>query len=240
MLYVTVDDPSIIPEDERTYGPSIIKELSKLDEWVESWTTLRVYREGSAIKCELDPFLPHTVPKEHVLDKYPLVDISACNTIGEFKHRVSEVFVDGRARVLKIARFQFELPSLIRELKAYHALPEYSPAPRLVGYVFEECTDRVVGFLIEFLEGRPADSTDIESCYQALEQLHRYLIHGDLCKYNILITSQGPRFIDFENSILCDSDKWSTTLRDAEKHSLGSKLADTSGVGRPYLKSEQL
>lgn len=69
VLYVTVDDPNIIPEDKRIYGPPIIRELGKLREWDKSWTTLRVYRDDGVVKCKLDPFLPYKLPNEHVLDK---------------------------------------------------------------------------------------------------------------------------------------------------------------------------
>ena len=131
------------------------------------------------------------------------------------------------------------MPALQRELRAYYSLPEGSPAPRLVGYVFEEHADRVVGFLVEFLEGRPAEIVDAKPCWQALDQLHRHLIHGDICRYNILITPQGPKFIDFENSIVRGSDKWSTMLRDAEIQGLAHKLVDTSEAGRPYDYSKQ-
>ncbi|TPX14950.1 uncharacterized protein E0L32_005059 [Thyridium curvatum] len=235
VLYVRVADLTIIPPDERTYGPSVIKELSKLGDWHSCWTTLRVFKEAGAIKAEKDSFLPHTVPREYILDKYPSYDIFDCATICDFNHRVSKVTVDGRVCVLKIARFPFELPSLIRELEAYHCLPKHAPAPQLLGYVFEEeGIDRVVGFLVEFLGGRPAGITDLDPCLRSLAELHRHLVHGDLCKYNILITEEGPKYIDFERSILCNSDEWSTSLQDDERRTLSDKLVDASELGRPY------
>ena len=35
VVYVTLNDPAVIPDEDfkRTYGPSVIKELSKLPEW---------------------------------------------------------------------------------------------------------------------------------------------------------------------------------------------------------------
>lgn len=40
VVYVTITNLDIIPEEKRTHGPSVIKELSKLEEWRGNWTTL--------------------------------------------------------------------------------------------------------------------------------------------------------------------------------------------------------
>ncbi|KND87660.1 hypothetical protein TOPH_07691 [Tolypocladium ophioglossoides CBS 100239] len=233
VLYVTVANPAVIPEDKRTHGRSAIAELSKLDKWSDDWTTLIVHKDNDGIWCEVDKFRPHALPKD-VLDDYPAYDISHFETRHSFNHRVSEVVHGGRAYVLKIARFPHEVPALTRELKAYHRLAGSSLAPRLIGYAFEESPDRIVGFLVESIHGRVAGVSDFESCREALHQLHQHLIHGDLCRYNILITSEGPKFIDFENSILSSTKDWSRRRMDAEMQGLAGKLADTSVDGRPW------
>ncbi|AEO60075.1 hypothetical protein MYCTH_95811 [Thermothelomyces thermophilus ATCC 42464] len=232
VVYVTITNLNIIPEEKRTYGPSVIKELSKLSEWSGDWTTLRVYMDGDRIRCETDAFQPHALPEEHVLERYPKYDIFSFDVRRSVNHRVSEVVYGGRTAFLKIARFPFELPLLIREVEAYHRLAESDVAPKLIGYVFEESPDRVVGFLVESVEGRVANVADFEECSKALEKLHNLVVHGDLCRYNIIITTNGPKFIDFEHSTPITEAE--NGLVDDEKQSLAEKLVDESGAGRPW------
>ncbi|KAL1845141.1 hypothetical protein VTK73DRAFT_1054 [Phialemonium thermophilum] len=235
MVYVTVTNADLIPEDDRTYGPSAIAQLRKLKEWDDSWTTLVVHKDHEkGIWCEMDVSPPHAVPRERLLDRYPVYDYFSLSPTREVKSRVSEVHLGGRLCFLKIARFPREMPWVIRELQAYHVLEGTSLAPKLVGYVSEGSPDRVVGFLVEGIDGRTAELEDLEPCRRALDQLHHHLVHGDICKYNILITAEGPKFIDFEDSILFGEERWSAKLRDDEKQILAVKLADTSGAGRPW------
>lgn len=235
IVYVTVSDADIIPEDDRTYGPSAIAQLRKLKEWSGSWTTLHVHKDDEkGICCETDISRPHTVSQENLLDKYPIYDILSLSVTREVKSRVSEVSHSGQVSFLKIARFPREIRWVIQEMQAYHALAGSSLAPELIGYVSESSPDRIIGFLVEGVDGRTAELDDLEQCRLALDQLHYHLIHGDLCKYNIFITSKGPKFIDFEDSVLDGTENWSVSLRDEEKQILAVKLADTSGAGCPW------
>ncbi|KAL2175529.1 uncharacterized protein P884DRAFT_286563 [Thermothelomyces heterothallicus CBS 202.75] len=232
VVYVTITNLNIIPEEKRTHGPSVIKELSKLREWNGNWTTLLVHMDDDRIWCETDAFQPHALPEKHVLERYPKYDIFGFDVRRSVNHRVSEVVHGGRTAFLKIARFRFELPLLIREVEAYHHLAESDVAPKLIGYVFEESPNRVVGFLVESVEGRVANVADLEECRKALEKLHNLVVHGDLCRYNIIITTNGPKFIDFEHSTPITEAK--NGLVDDEKQSLIEKLVDESGAGRPW------
>lgn len=244
VVYVTVTNPDIIPEEKRTYGPSVVRELSsKLErEWNGDWTTLRVHMvdDGSGrIWCEPDVFQPHALPKKHLLDdyypKYDIFDLGVRRR--SVNHRVSEVVLhDGRACFVKVARFPHELPFLVREVEAYRILGASRLAPKFVGYVFEESPDRVVGFLAESVEGRAAGLADLEACSRALGELHRFLIHGDLCRYNIIITRDGPKFIDFEQSIpIAELEaKELESLMDEESRGLAARLSDESGAGQPW------
>jgi RIO-like serine/threonine protein kinase len=65
----------------------------------------------------------------------------------------------------------------------------------------------VVAFLFEELYGDFASIDDLQVCSEALQELHGLgILHGNINKYNIFLTADGPKFIDFEESIL-DSDK---------------------------------
>ena len=57
-MYVTLNDPDIIPDEDfkRTYGPSVVKELSKLKEWSGNFTALTVHTDGDRIWCDVDAF----------------------------------------------------------------------------------------------------------------------------------------------------------------------------------------
>lgn len=235
IIYVRVLSPDIIPEDRRTYGPSAIDELSKLEEWNDdSWNTLQVDQDEKGIKCDKDVARPHFVPA-HQLLHHPIYDISTLTVIRESKYRTSEVSHNGQAAFLKIARFPHELKWIIQEIQAYHALAGSSLVSKLLGYISESSsTDRVIGFLVEKVNGRHADLEDLEVCRAAPDPLHISLIHGDLCKYNVIITDKGPKFIDLEDSVLVGADSWSDELRQKEKQGLATKLSDTSGLGRPW------
>ncbi|CAH0044852.1 unnamed protein product [Clonostachys solani] len=194
IIYVPVLNPDIIPEDRRTYGPSAIDELSKLEEWNDdSWNTLQVDQDENGVKCYKDVAHPHSVPVHYLLRR-SIYDISTLRVI-----------------------------------------PGSSLVPKLLGYVSESSSAaRIIGFLVEKVNGRHADLEDLEVSEAALDRLHISLVHGDLCKYNIIITDKGPKFIDLEDSVLVGADSWSDELRQKEKQGLATKLSNTSGLGRPW------
>ncbi|KAB5535257.1 hypothetical protein GE09DRAFT_1227246 [Coniochaeta sp. 2T2.1] len=224
VVYVKVTNADAIPEDDRTYGPDAMAQLSKLKEWSDhAWTTLLVHKDDEkGVWCEADVFLPPSVPRDDLLcDKYPTYDLFTLSLTRE------------------LGRFPREAEWVARELRGYHALAGSPLAPKLLGYVSEQpaspdMDDRVVGFLIEKVDGRHAEPEDLEPCRRDLDQLHRHLIHGDLAKYNILITTDGPKFIDFEVSIPVGTKWWSVRLRDEERETLAVKPADTTGACRPW------
>ncbi|EQL02324.1 hypothetical protein G6O67_003425 [Ophiocordyceps sinensis] len=233
IVYIIVLDPNIIPYDKRTYGPSAIEELSKLEVWNDPWTTLTVNSDSYGIFCHKDSMEPHAAPKESLLQDYPRCDLSNLSILQELKSRTFEVTHNQGCSIFKMARFPHELPWLMQEMHIYHALAGFPLTPKLLGYVFEShCPDRIVGILLEKLNGRWAQSEDLEECDNALQRLHQHVLHGDLNKHNIIITSEGPKFIDLESSVLSGPDN--VELRKQERQKLGTKLADTSGEGRPW------
>lgn len=170
VVYVTLTDTSIIPEDSSTFGPWAIAELRKLTERSDqSWSTLLVHKDkySGNIYFETDKFRPHSVSKEHLrFDKFPSYDLFSLTEKDSLNHRVSEVVLqDGRTCFLKIARFPHKVSFVKRELQAYHCLAKRNAelAPKLIGYVFEESTDRVIGFLAEAIHGRTPGPTDFLS-----------------------------------------------------------------------------
>ncbi|ATY58572.1 alpha-galactosidase A precursor [Cordyceps militaris] len=101
--------------------------------------------------------------------------------------------------IAKIARFEWELPRIEQETRAYQLLEGSGLAPRFLGHVHEN--GRVMGFILEKLEGRPASVGDLSSCERAVQNLHELgLLHGDVNRYNFLVTEEGVKLLDFENS----------------------------------------
>lgn len=118
-------------------------------------------------------------------------------------------------------------------MRIYHALVDLPLIPKLLGYVYEsQCPDRVVGILLEKLDGTWAESEDFEACDKALQELHQHILHGDLNKYSIIFTPQGKKFVDLEASVL--SGPSNAESRNQERRALAANLADMSGEGRPW------
>ncbi|KAK4119312.1 hypothetical protein N657DRAFT_674964 [Parathielavia appendiculata] len=83
----------------------------------------------------------------------------------------------------KIARFEWEVPRIEQETKAYQLLEGSVLAPRFLAHVHEK--GRVIGFLLEKLEGRPASAPDLSAFQAAGEKLHGLgRLHGAMNRYN--------------------------------------------------------
>ncbi|KJR83990.1 uncharacterized protein SPSK_00323 [Sporothrix schenckii 1099-18] len=214
IVYVAVFGEDFLPGHARNHGPTVLAELEKLDGWNTPWTTLTIHVGKGTTRCDLDKTPVPSVPKTYLLDDYPVYRFESLRLVRKHKSRTSEVEIDGNVYFLKIAHCPV--------------------TAKLVGYVYEIHADRVIGFLTGKLEGRVPNLGDLEACKTALDTLHHYLIHGDLVKYNIVVTQQGPKFIDFEDSVLQGTDTWSSSARDAERKILEAKLVDESGAGRPW------
>jgi hypothetical protein len=238
IVYVYVKDPSIIPDDARTHGPSLLKHLEEYVEWNQVWTTLTILKVDGQTRCLKDLSPP---PSLHLADcpgHYPLFQITQLKTIHQFKQRVSQVELESKSHILKIATFAHEVRWIRQEIKVYHYLTTRNSGlvPRLLGYACEQ--ERIIGFLCEMVVGRVPSTDDIEVCRRGLDQLHREgVIHGDINKYNIFITAEGLKFVDLEDAILVDSidDAKGLESKFEEMERLKPALGDSkSGLGRPW------
>ncbi|KAL3593425.1 hypothetical protein FPOAC2_07721 [Fusarium poae] len=91
--------------------------------------------------------------------------------------------------IAKMARFEWELPRIERETKAYRLLQASGLTLRFLGHITEN--GRIIGFLLEKMEGRPAGWKDLDACRDALGKLHRLkLLHGAIWQRNFLLTEQ--------------------------------------------------
>lgn len=146
-------------------------------------------------------------------------------------HSILPITLPSRATMIaKIARFEWELPRIEQETRAYQLLKGYGLAPRFLAHVHEN--GRIVGFLLEKIEGRSASIQDLSVCEAALRKLHKLgLVHGDVNRYNFLITEEGAKLIDFE----CLRENASPESMSKELENLRAELVDESGRGGGFI-----
>ncbi|KAI9761649.1 MAG: hypothetical protein M4579_000883 [Chaenotheca gracillima] len=94
---------------------------------------------------------------------------------------------------------------------------------------------RVIGLLLEKVEGREAGIEDLEQCTSMLKRLHELgLRHGDANRYNFVVGKSDIKVIDFENSQL-DQDE---SLMRAELEGLAAQLKEETGRGGGFRPME--
>lgn len=132
--------------------------------------------------------------------------------------------------IAKIARFEWEIPRAEQETRAYQLLEGSGLAPRFLAHVHEN--GRIVGFLLEKTEGRSASIQDLSACETALGKLHELgLVHGDVNRYNFLVTEEGVKLLDFERL----RENASPESMSKELENLRAELIDESGRGGGFI-----
>ncbi|KAI0515410.1 alpha-galactosidase A [Xylaria bambusicola] len=176
------------------------------------------------------------------------IDVLSLPRIKRLNSGVFETVYRGGAAVAKIACFEWQIPSRTRETWAYCILTKSqqqqqphrpsddggSPliAPEFLGHLTEN--GRVIGFLMEKLEGRCAGPGDLAPCAALLKRLHGLgdlgLVHGDVNRYNFVVNEGyggvAVRMVDFEHAQDYDEE-----LAREELESLPAELAEETGRG---------
>ncbi|KEY73186.1 hypothetical protein S7711_04152 [Stachybotrys chartarum IBT 7711] len=137
-----------------------------------------------------------------------------------------------RIMIAKMARFPWEIRYIEKETQIYRLLEHSHIAPRFLGHVHE--AGRVIGFLLEKVEGRPATWRDLKACEGALRHLHDLgVLHGDCNPYNFIV---GPNemvaLVDFENAKV-DADK---NMMEREIESLDEQFREDAGRGGDFME----
>jgi serine/threonine protein kinase len=136
--------------------------------------------------------------------------------------------------IAKFARFEWEIGYYITETQVYSWINGSNIGPEFLGYLTEE--GRVIGFLIEHVEGRHATISDLPACEAVVRRLHRlHILHRDLNKHNFLISERGAVLIDFETAERSDDSE----AMEAELRGLEEQLLDKSGNGGVILDEEE-
>lgn len=90
--------------------------------------------------------------------------------------------------------------------------------------------DKVIGFLLQKVDGERACIDDLADCTALLNRLYSLdLVHGDVNRHNFLVdrvSGSGVRLIDFEHVALFDKG-----LAEKELLSLPAELTEETGRG---------
>lgn len=137
--------------------------------------------------------------------------------------------------IAKIARFEWEIPRIERETRAYQILQQehQTPnlAPRFLGHLHEN--GRVMGFILEKLDDQePASLENLKECEMALARFHKIGLHGDVNRHNFLVGKDGKvTLVDFEHF----QEDATADLKEKEMRSLQAELKDDSGRGAGFM-----
>ncbi|KAH7265454.1 uncharacterized protein BKA55DRAFT_685921 [Fusarium redolens] len=144
-------------------------------------------------------------------------------------HSILPVTLPSPATIIaKIARFEWELPHIEQEAGAYQLLEGPGLAPRFLGHE----NGRIMGLLMEKIEGRSASFQDLSICKTALGKLHELgHAHGDVNRHNFLVTEEGVKLLDFE----CLLENASPKSMRGELESLRAELVNESGRGGGFI-----
>lgn len=133
----------------------------------------------------------------------------------------------GRPVVVKLAVWPWEIGLAEAETAAYRWIRDSGVGPRFLGHLAEDGDGRVVGFVIEWLDGaRAAGPEDLDGCRKALGRLHGLGIKlGDINRHNFLVRSGHDVVLtDFEMA----RRDCSPEQLEEEMSALESSLNDTS------------
>lgn len=131
--------------------------------------------------------------------------------------------------IIKFARFPWEIDYYNQETEVYSWIEGHDIGPKFLGHVTEG--ERVIGFLLEKVDGRWAGPADLHVCQTAVSKLHGLgILHGDLNKHNFLVQSSRAYLVDFETARkMIDQQEL-----DSELESLESQLCSDSRKGGNY------
>jgi hypothetical protein len=218
---------------------------NKVEVWDQQWTTLTVFREDGKVQYTQDQWKPHFLRLDATSRDLSRLNVLDLEILHCLKNRVSLVQLNNQRQILKICPFKFDLPYFTREMETYNTLYKRgcSLIPRLSAYAFERSEEQVIGFICEELQGRFATPSDYGNCRHSLVELHSYgVVHGDLNKFNIIVTVDGPRFFDLEKSVLVTDTQVSKDeflrLQQEELDGLEKALHNEEGWGKPWLELE--
>jgi predicted Ser/Thr protein kinase len=187
-------DPGILDSEILSFPPDLFSHLPELPPG--DWTRARIFQQSSRMIIS-----PSNAELKGVTTRWHqnVVDVRSLIIEERLSTRVHVVNYNSKSVVAKIARFEFEVPLVETETAVYQVIDGHGIGPVFLGHLIEH--NRVMGFLIERMEGHHAGIPDLGACQAAVERLHSLrIIHGDLNRHNFIVSPSGATLIDFENA----------------------------------------
>jgi predicted Ser/Thr protein kinase len=204
----------------------------------EEWTVAKISRDKASGNLETS-FLKRTLPGVKCEWHHTKVDCLELEKTEQLTAMAFEAVSHSAlltnlpsqpTMIAKIARFEWEQPRIEQETRAYQLLEGSGLAPRFLGHIHEN--GRIMGILLEKLEGRSASLQDLSVCAAALGKFHKLgFVHGDVNRYNFIVTEEGVKLIDFERF----QEGASPEAMRRELESLRAELVDESGRGGGFI-----
>ncbi|KAL8728161.1 MAG: hypothetical protein Q9181_005435 [Wetmoreana brouardii] len=233
IVYVTID-ADVFDEDDYCFTPALIDQLPAFPagDWNKGHiakTKERPDPHFTWTRCATLPRVTSTWHKTYVEYKSLELGERLRSDVYEALHpELGEV-------VAKYAAFEWEIGCLQAETEAYAWIDGHDIGPKFLGHLTEE--GRVIGFVMEKLQGRHARVDDLASCAEVVQRLHTLgILHGDLNRHNLLITEDRTALIDFET---CTKDQDQAKMA-GELQGLKQDLLDNSGTGRQKTYQPQI
>lgn len=201
------------------------------------WTTMHVSRNThGAIQSKISydplPAIPDPWHPQHI-------DVLSLPRLRHFRSHVHEVECAGQRAIAKIALWSWQFRAKRIETRVYHEFAydrednplELTCAPGFLGHLTEN--GRVIGVLLEWVEGESAGIGDLAGCEAVVRRMHALdMVHGDVNRYNFIVDrgSNHIRVIDFEHVENFDEEKARKELE-----SLEGELREETGRGAPTV-----
>ncbi|KAF2665180.1 alpha-galactosidase A [Microthyrium microscopicum] len=198
----------------------------------DQWTTMEIrpQKDGTVETTISSEPLP-TIEDDIIwhANKVEILDLKASRR--RIKPRILEVMYEDTPAIAKFARFPWEIAYVENETFAYSVLQEHAPEviPRFLGHLTEG--GRVMGLLLEKVEGACVSIENLSQCEKAVQAIHQAgLLHGDVNRYNFIVDSKTAaiKVIDFEHAEAFEHD-----LAKKEMDSLIYEIQEDSGRGGP-------
>jgi hypothetical protein len=203
------------------------------------WTTMHISRgTNGALESTMSfDLLPATQEIWHPQK----IDVLSLRRTKMYRSAVHEVLYQGRPAISKIACFDWDIRRVDNEMWAYsiisHHQQQHPDASRIAPEFLAHLTEngRVIGMLLEKVDGDYASIDNLPECKAALRRLHSMgLIHGDVNRFNFMVDrAKGHvHMLDFEHAEDFDEEK-----ARLEMESLPSEMTEETGRGRGFVMS---
>lgn len=199
------------------------------------WTTMHVSRGLHGLPLSTISYEP--LPSIESTWHPNYVDVLSLYHTERYTANVHQVLFNKRPAISKIACWEWEIPRLENETCVYEILSQHKNlneqpiTPEFLGHLTEN--GRVIGMLLEKVEGGSASPSDLSTCKEILRRVHSIgIIHGDVNRYNFLIDPSGGqvRLVDWEHAEIFDAEK-----ANQELESLPNELAEETKRGAPWV-----